>query len=164
MAGRRQRRLTAGAILIAVGSVFLLFSYLGYFEGELVLAVLGVAFLAAYLVLGRYGLLIPGAILLGLGLGGLLEDGWSYGSGHQLGLGLGFLGIYVLAWARERSSHWWPLIPGGILTLTAVDKMQDLAGYVIDNWPVVLIVIGVLLVLGGLGTRRGDDANAAGDG
>ena len=85
MTGRRERRLTAGAILIVVGITAFLFSRLGYLEGELVLAVLGAAFLAAYLVRGRYGLLVPGSILLGLGLGGLLEESWAAVDGHQLG-------------------------------------------------------------------------------
>lgn len=163
MSERRDRKLTAGVVLIVVGLAFFASSKMGYLRGELILAILGAAFLAAYLVLGRYGLLIPGCILTGLGLGSLLGDGVVGASSAKLGLGLGFLAIYALAWLRERQSHWWPLIPGGILTLSAIHRMEEAMGYLFQNWPLILVAVGVALLIGGLATRRDDGEKGEGE-
>lgn len=150
MSDRRKRRTTAGVVLILVGLGFFLQSRFNYIESEYVLLGLGAAFMAGYLWRRRYGLVIPGGILLGLGAGGLLEDRLAgFADGDQLGLGLGFVAVFLVPLFYERRSHWWPLIPGGVLILAAVEKTEELAGYLVENWPLVLVAIGIVLVLGG---------------
>ena len=65
-----------------------------------------------------------------------------------LGLGLGFLSIWAIGAGMQLARHhWWPLIPGGILTVvggalliggTAVDML--------DYWGVAVIAIGVFIL------------------
>jgi predicted benzoate:H+ symporter BenE len=74
----------------------------------------------------------------------------------MLALAGGFLGIWVLgSLYRLPQSHWWPLIPGGILTLIGLVQLgrTEVSG-ALTLWPVVLIIIGAL-VLGRTITRRG---------
>jgi hypothetical protein len=155
-----QRSLIAGLALIGLGA------YLGFVQitgsgGEAIVALIGLAFLGAYAVTRTYGFLIPGSIMTGLGVGILWETQVDPGGGVVVvGLGLGFLAIYVIdRMVRGRTAHWWPLIPGGILTVIGVlivagqqrwlDRMEWLG-------PVVLVAIGAALILAQLrGGRRG---------
>ncbi len=159
MSDRRRRRITVGSILIVLG---LGFFYLQRFEGlggAAILLFVGAAFLAAYLYRKTYGFLVPAGILLGLGAGEMLEDQWfREGEPVLLGLGLGFVAIYLVARLYEGATHWWPLIPGGILVLTAVPGTRRLLRYLFDNWPLLLVVIGLLLLVSALRRPAGRDA------
>lgn len=133
-------RMLPGLILIALGVLFLV----GRLSGVIVLGGLGAIFIVAYLITRKYGWLIPGCILAGLGLGELL--GWS-----SLGLGLGFIGIFVIDLIVRGKSHWWPLIPGVIITLDALGDRANvviapLRGFITSWWPLLLIAIGLLLL------------------
>jgi hypothetical protein len=146
-----------GLFLILIGAALLGATTTGL-GGEVVVAFLGIAFLAAYAATRAYGLLIPGAILSGLGAGIIAESAGAPGEAVVLGLGLGFLAIPVvdLLVARPRPAWWWPLIPGGILTVIGAAELtgiDDAARYLV---PVLLIVIGAALLL-----RRGGRVPAA---
>ena len=91
----------------------------------------------------RIGFLIPGAIILGLGVGLVLHSfqffgGWG-GDVVTLGLGLGF----CLIWVLERR-HWWALIPGGILVLVGLSTIYIFGAL----WPLALIALGAYLLYG----------------
>ncbi len=156
MTDRRRRRMTVGAILIVLG---LGFFYLQRFEGlggAAILLFVGTVFLAAYLFRRAYGFLVPAGVLLGLGTGEIFEDYWlSEGEPVVLGLGLGFFAIYLIALLYEGASHWWPLIPGSVLVLTATPVTRGLIRYLFDNWPLLLVVIGVFLLLTALRRSAG---------
>ena len=155
MTDTRQRRLTAGAILIAVGLAFFLIPRFDVLKVEYLLLGLGLIFLVSYFVSKRYGLLVPGGVLTGLGLGEILDPSVrAFGDGEQLGLGAGFLAIYFIALAYQRNTHWWPLIPGGFLILSGLDLTEEAAEYLFDNWPLMLVLVGVFLVIAGLRSRR----------
>jgi len=153
-----QRSLIAGLALIVLGA-YLGFVQITGFGGEAIVALIGLAFLGAYAVTRTYGFLVPGAIMTGLGTGVLLETGIAPGGGAVvIGLGLGFAAIYLIdRMASPASAHWWPLIPGGILTVIGVfivagqqrwlERMEWL-------WPVALVVIGAALILTQLGRGR----------
>jgi hypothetical protein len=113
-------RLIPGLILIVLGIAFLLVQYFE-FGPALFLILLGLVFLIPYALTRSYGLLIPGCILAGVGLG-LVFDRPPLGTAIAvpLGLGLGFIAIFVLQLIVTRQSHWWPLIPGGILVLVGI--------------------------------------------
>jgi hypothetical protein len=146
------RTLAPGLILIALGALFLVVQLTGI-GGEAVVAVIGAAFLVAYAFSRQYGFLVPGGIMTGLGVGIILETQATPEEGGVvvLGLGLGFLSIYVIdLLVRPASALWWPLIPGGILTTIGVlieaDRVEMLAE-VEWAWPLILIVIGIVVLV-----------------
>jgi len=142
-------RLIPGLILIFLGVVFLLMQYFEFGPGVFLL-LLGFAFLIPYVFTRAYGLLIPGCILAGIGLG-LVFDRPPLVTPITvlLGLGLGFLAIYVVQLVVARSSHWWPLIPGGILVLVGIAEGFPQAETLIEKgWPLILIFTGLLILVG----------------
>jgi hypothetical protein len=158
-----------GIVLIAIG-LFLLAVQTTGVGGEAVVAFIGAGFLVAYAFTRQYGFLVPGGIVTGLGLGIILETQIGGGGAVLLGLGFGFLSIYVVdAAARGQPGGWWPLIPGGILatigTLTAAGR-EGLIGDIARLWPVALIVIGAYLLLvqmRGRGATSSEPGSRAGE-
>jgi hypothetical protein len=149
---------TFGAVLVTVGAVLL--------AGRLdhVVAAggpalwLGAGFLVWWIFSGNYGLLVPAGVLGGLGAGLMLGEVGFYGNAVALGLGAGFVAIYVLDVLRQRHrSSWWPLVPGA--ALVAMGLLQNTTGWgrLGDlGWPLFLIVAGVIVVgvaLAGRGRR-----------
>lgn len=145
------RRSVAGIILIALGVLFLLGQSL-QIGGEAVVALIGAAFLVAYALTRQYGFLVPGGIMTGLGIGIIYEDRLDAGGAAVLlGLGGGFLLIYVVSALRGRApGDWWPLIPGGILTIIGLMLAANATGAlaVIGRWwPAVLVIAGLFIIL-----------------
>jgi hypothetical protein len=143
-----------GVVLITIGVAFLLGQLLPN-AGRFVPLLVGLSFLAVFLVTRAYGFLVPGGIVTGVGVGIVLamEDQGRVGGGLFLvSLGLGFIAIVILgALFRLRENHPWPLIPGGILctiglVTLAGTRYGDVARFA---WPAVLIALGLLFVLRG---------------
>ena len=119
--------LVAGLVIAGIGLFFLA----GEVEpdiGRFVTLIIGLALLAVFVVRREYGFLVPGSILTGVGIGIALD---SAASGEDdsgvmmLALAGGFLGIWVLgSLYRLPQNHWWPLIPGGILTLIGLVQLS----------------------------------------
>jgi len=139
-----------GALLITVGIVLFAAQQLGV-GWDVIVLVLGLVFLVAYAATRLYGLLIPAAILCGIGVGLVLGHRAPLRETVVAGLAVGFLAIYavdrVMTGARRR---WWPLIPGLILLVVAIEggafgpegeRAVDLF------WPVALIAAGAFLLL-----------------
>ena len=144
-----------GLLLIALGAALLVAMTTGI-GGEIVVLMLGGGFLIAYVATRSYGLLIPGAILTGLGTGIVVTSQGGPDEAVVLGLGAGFLAIAVVDVVVDgaRGGWWWPLIPGGVLTTVGASTLvgaQHIGRYVV---PAVLIVIGVALLLRGRPKRR----------
>jgi hypothetical protein len=78
----------------------------------------------------------------------LLEQGrLLQGDVDALGLGIGFVLIYVLDLLYTGSSNWWPLIPGGLLIVTSLaEGYEAFADLLSIGWPVILILGGILLL------------------
>ena len=145
----RRSQIAAGAALIVIGIVALA---LQYFEGPgraVILLLAGGSFIATYFYTEIYGLLIPGGILLGLGLGSLGE--WrdvAVRDPNAVGLGVGFVAIYIVERAYRRRAHWWPLIPGVILVGSGFGARFGDVGHILWRWaPAILVVLGVVLVV-----------------
>ncbi|HEX6607186.1 MAG TPA: hypothetical protein VF276_09760 [Chloroflexia bacterium] len=129
--------------LIAVGILALFGGFRWVFGAAIPLA-LGLIFLyVSSQGPGRLGFRIPGCILTGLGAGIVLDSmiggGWS-----AVGLGLGFVAL----WVMDRAQLWW-LIPGaavGLGGLQSVWSGSDWGG----NWffPLALIAFGAYLLSG----------------
>ena len=144
----RRSQVATGLALVVIGIVALA---LQYFEGPgraVVLLLAGGAFIATYFYSDIYGLLIPGGILSGLGLGILGE--WcelSVKDPDAIGLGIGFTSIYVIERLYRRRAHWWPLIPGVILIVSGLGARFGDVGHILWRWsPAVLVLLGVVLV------------------
>ncbi|HEX8032960.1 MAG TPA: hypothetical protein VF510_03895 [Ktedonobacterales bacterium] len=149
----------AGAILVAIGLIVLAANvWHSDILGLLVLPALGIVFLAGAFVGRISGLLIPGGILTGLGLGTLAQQtllasasGEVRGGIVVLGLALGFLAIMPLMQIMERRFYWWPAIPGGILLLVSIGLLAGPAGTAFLQvlgtlWPLALIAVGAYLL------------------
>ena len=147
MGRQRQQQVVAGLVLIGLGvALFFLNRDVGI-NTAAIFFLIGGAFLAAYFYRREYGFLIPGCILLGLG-------GGTVGGSRNLGLGLGFVAIFVIAFLYERKSHWWPLIPGTVLILLGLRRMEEVFSWLLRNWPLILVIIGVLILFGALRPAR----------
>jgi hypothetical protein len=142
--------LVAGLVIAGLGLFFLA----GQLEpdiGRFVTLFIGLALLAVFVVRREYGFLVPGSILTGVGIGIALQPNTTAdteGGVTLLALAGGFLGIWVLgSLYRLPQNHWWPLIPGGILTLIGLVQLSraDVGG-AIRLWPIVLIVLGAIVV------------------
>lgn len=151
-----KRRMNAGLILIVVGlGLYLLERFQGIGQ-EVVLLVIGGVFLIAYFIQKKYGLLIPACILLGLGVGSTIRGTFlDYGNTTLIGLGLGFIAVFVIARLHEGKSQWWPVIPGGVMLLVAFPETERLFDYVTDYWQLILVFIGILILIGAF--RGGED-------
>jgi hypothetical protein len=145
------RRSTAGIILVVLGLMFLAAQWFD-FTGAAVLGALAMFFVVMYATTRKYGFLIPGMILGGLAVGvGLQESGYDPNGGFVvLGLGAGFIAIYLINVFVRTPASWWPLIPGGILSvvgLTQVAEGTAAAETIARLWPVGLIVAGVIVLI-----------------
>lgn len=153
-------RVVAGIALIAIGAVALLAQLTNWsILGWIILPTLAVIFLAWGLLTRNFGLIIPGGILGGLGLGlfsmvGPFSDLFA---GAQPGV---FMLCFAAGWAfitllspiTSDRVHWWPLIPGAVIGLVGLFLLgggftwaiMQLMGYA---WAVILIGIGAYLLL-----------------
>jgi len=153
MEEKRQNSLVAGAILILLGAGFFALQFMQGFGEAVIFFLIGGAFMIGYLFRRAYGLLIPGGILLGLGLGSVGESTFrSFGGIQGIGLGVGFVSIYLIQLIYVGKSHWWPLIPGGVLILTGfASASRDFEHLLSVGWPLILILVGLLLLAGAFG-------------
>ncbi|HXV76066.1 MAG TPA: hypothetical protein VD788_07055 [Candidatus Polarisedimenticolaceae bacterium] len=157
-----RQRLISGMTLILLGAgLFWLHRSEGIGEAA-VFFIVGGSFLAAYLYRRNYGLLVPAGILLGLGAGVVGRDSlFAFGQARLLGLGFGFVAIFVIALAYERKTAWWPLIPGAALILLGIPDTEKIFDFLHRNWPLLLVVAGVLVLFGAFGkppSRGGERA------
>ena len=151
-------RVIAGAILILLGVTFFVMNFLGGLGAAALIFALGAVFLAAYFVTRIYGLLIPGCILLGIGLGLIGQGGFSFAFGSltgglgALGLGVGFIAIFVIDWLYTNRVRWWPLIPGGILIVVGLARTSEIFQVLLTTgWPLILVVVGLIILAGAFG-------------
>ena len=146
----------AGAVLIGIGVLLLIGQMVGTeIVGLLVLPGIGLIFLVAGLVTRRAGYMVPAGIMLGLGTGVLLGTqvfantaGETQGGIVVLGLGAGFILVMLLSVLTREGTHWWPLIPGGILSVIGValligeEAARTVGSLLAYAWPLGLIALG----------------------
>jgi len=150
--------LVGGLILIVLGFGILLAQFTDSGGGPIVGGI-GLAFLTAFFFAGHnYGFLIPGSIMTGLGVGIAAEEMGVVGEPVVIGLGLGFILIWVIdaffAHVGPESGRWWPLIPGGILlTVGLMNTATVLSDYAEYVFPVALIIVGGIILGSALRNR-----------
>jgi len=156
---RESSALTIGAVLVVVGAVLLAYRFSDTLAAGNAPLVIGLGFVTWWAMGGGFGLMVPGGVLSGIGVGLILEEAGFYGDAVPFGLGLGFLAIYLLDAVRRREwSRWWPLVPGVVLVVVGLfgdtSAWESLGGF---GWPLILIAVGVVVLVVALsrrGTRR----------
>ncbi len=153
---RRSSGLVWGAILIVIGLYALVQQVFHLELGLYFLPLVAVVFLLAGILGRRYGLLIPGGILAGIGVGALLIDGPFHYLNDQ-GRGGLFMLTFAGGWLLITLASLligrvilWPLIPGAFMGLFGVALLGEQAGLLnlfTFGWPIILIAIGLYLVL-----------------
>ena len=168
----QRNHLFGGLILLAVGLVALLnqFFDIPIFEnlGIFFLSGLGLIFLLWGIFTREAGLMIPGGILSGIGLGIVLINGpFGATAGDQSGaifmlaFAVGWFSIPLFTALFTDETHWWPLIPGAIMALIGGALLfqgpfmgaLELLGMI---WPLALIIGGVALLLGARKAKQPD--------
>jgi hypothetical protein len=163
MKTKRDRRMATGVFLILLGGAFYLLERSQGINAAAIFFIIGGAFFAAYLYRKEFGLLVPAGVLLGLGTGTAVnQTRYDFGNPVLWGLGLGFITIYVVSAIYERKNHWWPLIPGCILVLLGLPRVRSVVQYLFDNWPLILVVVGILFIAGGLLDRLKSSGTGSG--
>jgi hypothetical protein len=158
-------RVITGVVVVALGLVMLVATLTdSQLVGQMIVLLLGVIFLAWGVAVRHPGPLIPGCILSGLGVGILVSQwlsttmsGEAQGGLVTLGLGLGFLLIMpVQQFVTRQTAHWWPLIPGGILSVTGCGLLLGDPGmlWIGRLWPLALIGIGIALLYQAVRSQR----------
>lgn len=157
----RRGGIVAGAILILIGVAALAHQLIGGFGDSLILFAIGGAFLAGYFTRRNYGLLIPGCILLGIALGSVGEETvFTVGDFGAIGLGMGFLAIYLIDLAYSGETHWWPLIPGGVLVASGIAQASEALQTLLSvGWPLILVLVGLVILAGATGLTGRDESD-----
>jgi hypothetical protein len=153
---RERNPVVGGLVLLGLGLYFLftqLFElpWLGNL-GTYLLAGLGLLFLVGGVVRHEAGLMIPGGILTGLGIGVILTSG-SYvpmdgGAVFMFAFAFGWLLITLFTAVFTEETMWWPLIPGAIMALLggfllAPDRFQGVMNLLSYLWPLFLVGLGL---------------------
>jgi len=161
MTGEKGNHVVIGAVLILLGIGILALQYLEGLSEAVFFFVLGAAFTAGYIYVRAYWMLIPGCILMGLGLGSVGEGLFtSFDEIFLVGLGVGFIAIYVIQFIFEGRAFWWPLIPGAVLILIGIiESFEDLGRFLALAWPALLVLLGLLILAGAFGIGRRNKKN-----
>jgi hypothetical protein len=151
--------LTAGIILITIGLGLLFFNIIDI--GMYFPLALGLVFLIAGIATGKAGLLIPGGIIGGVGLGTISTvSAWFFptnsvesGGVFLLFFSLGWFLIALLSKLFTRETQTWALIPGGIMAAIGALVLMGETGTTIlmwigKFWPIILVIIGVSILIG----------------
>jgi biotin transporter BioY len=145
--------LLVGLALVAIGIVLLANQFVDVNDADLkdtlVFGGLAAVFLVALILTRGYGFLIAALTFAGLSAAKYaVMQGEDSGGAVLLGPGIGFLAAYAIAAVVFAPTHWWPLVPGTILTLLGGllvfggEPGAQLAGQI---WPIVFVGIGVLV-------------------
>ena len=159
-ASSTRSRTVGGIVLVIIGLLLLLAQLTDWnILGWVLFPVMSIIFLAWGLLTHRLGLIIPGGIFAGLGLGMFTMVGPLSAATASLQPGLflicfaaGWVLISLLSLITSDRWAWWPLIPGAAIGLTGAALMGGDLGLTILNltsyaWPLILVAIGLYLVL-----------------
>ncbi len=154
-------RVVAGGVLLAVALFALVGQYLPRaFTGRLFPALLGVAFIVWAALARTSGLLVPGGILVGIGVGAWLQS--AYGpAAFLLSMAGGFLLVSLLSLALfgAKKNTWWTVWPALGLSIAALaagggPEVREFFRSLREVWPWVLIVVAAGLLWSGLRQRN----------
>ena len=158
-AERPPHRGIAGLFLVVIGVVALAYTLTQQdLPGVLFLPALGLLFLAWGILRRQVGPLVPGGVLLGIGVGVLVTGNDFVHSGSQehapillLCVGLGFALITLLSLLFTARRFWWPLLPAALLVALSVALFLggtplEVARVIGTLWSLVLVEAGLFLL------------------
>ncbi len=159
---RNDTLLLVGLGLVAIGIVALADQLIGASNADLkdavVFAGLAALLLVATIGTRSYGLLIGAMAFAGLSAAKYaVTSGEDSGGAVLLGPGVGLIAAYAIGTLAFGRRHWWPLVPGAIMSLLGGllvfggETGARLAGTI---WPIVLIGLGVLVLAGASAVRH----------
>jgi hypothetical protein len=139
-----------GFVILLIGVAALISELLPDADRYLPLFV-GLGLLFVFAISRSYLALIGGAVLTGLGTGllvaGFFSSDAADGVGALLGLGAGFVSVWLVSgWLALKEHHWWPLVPGLILLAVGAGTAFDAAALPLAL-PVVLVAVGAALIV-----------------
>jgi len=151
--------LGGGIALILIGAGLLLNQWLDI--GSYLVLLIGAGLLVWGAISRRSGLIIPGGVLSGIGLGILVTEGpWALPAANPNGLflicfALGWFLITLMTGLFTDCTLRWPVIPGGIMAIVGAAALwrgdprfwQDYLGWMVS---ILLILLGVYWIV-----RRG---------
>lgn len=153
----RRGRLVAGGVLLTVALLALFRDSLPWtWNGRLALALMGVGFVVWAALARNPGLLVPGGVLVGVGVGSWLQAG--YGPAAFLwSMAGGFLLIPALSFALfgPRKIHCWAVWPAAGLVFAGLvvvggAEVRTVIGFFREFWPWLLLAGAVGLIVSGL--------------
>jgi hypothetical protein len=160
---KKRDGLAGGLILVVIGLIALAgqFIELDSFPnlGLLIVPGIGALFLLWGILTREDGLIIPGGIMSGIGLGIVLitgpfeiTNGENEGGVFMLSFALGWVLITVLTAVFTPETHWWALIPAGIMGLIGGSILvggafEALLTFLGTFWPVILIGLGIWILI-----------------
>lgn len=147
----------AGLFLIMIGVLFLIGQFVSFGSaGILFLPLLATIFVVWGILTKSAGFFIPGGILGGIGLGSVLMElpllaTYDEGGIFLLGFAAGWMLIPLLSGIFAKETHWWPLIPAGILGFIGLavitnGVLLDVLSLVGRGWPLILIAVGLYII------------------
>ena len=150
LSGRR----LAAAILVSVAVIALITQHFTVSWRGGVLLPMGIAFLVWAALARSPGLVVPGGVLTGLGVGMALMPAYGVGA-LMLGMAGGFMLVALLSRVQfgAKPGGWWPLYPSVVLALVGVvmlagPDVREWFWSVAPYWPYALLVAAVWLWFG----------------
>ena len=158
MATKATKSMAAGVILIAVGAILLVTRIAPVQSAPAWLLGLGLAFGLLGVFQRTYAALVAGMVLLGVGAGMVLGDlglaGLTLRAWRLIALGVGFVGIYLLALLLRLNRAWWPLVPGLVLVAVGLAPFlqrlvfvpPEVEALIRSWWPLLLVAVGLVVL------------------
>jgi hypothetical protein len=150
---RSREALIGGFVLVIIGGSALA-SQLWPDLDRYIPLLIGIGLLGVFFITRAYLALVFGAITAGLGIGLLVSNMYpaadADGPGAVLGLGLGFVSIWIISGLMNlKEHHFWPLIPGGILVAVGVGLTLDLFEGDVSKYvvPALVMAFGLLIMI-----------------
>ena len=156
---KKENNSIGGIILILIGIFALGSQFIDIPNwGTFIVAGLGAIFLVWGILTRNDGLIIPGGILSGIGWGIVVIESNLFANLENEGgiflvvFALGWFSIPLLSGIFTDETHWWALIPGGIIGAVGLAvsfggvflNVLELAGQL---WPLILIAVGVSILV-----------------
>lgn len=147
-----------GVFLIILGVLALGWQFLDFdWAGWMVVPVIGLCFLVWGVLTRSEGLIIPGGIMSGIGLGlflmmSLPVEGAGEGGLFMLGFAGGWVLIVVMTAIFTNETQWWALIPAlvmGMIALLTFGATWVTGVFAIlgQLWPLILVGVGIALII-----------------